>query len=64
MPGMTVLPFGQGGGEEPGAAGSSEAECLCRNCGTSLASLALRWDRKGDGLDGSGTTGAEETALA
>lgn len=61
MPGMTVLPFGQGGGEEPGAVGSSEAECLCRNCG---GSLGLCWDRKGDGLEGSGTTGAEETELA
>lgn len=61
MPGMTVLPFGQGGGEEPGAVGSSEAGCLCRNC---KGSLALHWDRKGDGLAGSGTAGAEETALA
>lgn len=45
MPGMTVLPFGQDGGEEPGTVGSSEDECLCRNCGVPLA---LRWDRKGD----------------
>ena len=37
MPGVTVLRFGQAGGEEPGAVGSSEAECLCRSCGGSLA---------------------------
>lgn len=36
MPGITVLWFGQAGGEEPGAVGSSEVECLCRSCGGSL----------------------------
>lgn len=39
MPGVTVLLFGQAGGEEPGAVGSSEAECRCRSCGGSLALL-------------------------
>lgn len=37
MPGGMVLRFGQAGEEEHGAVGSSEAECLCRSCGGSLA---------------------------
>lgn len=61
MPGVAVLRFGQAGGEEPGAVGSSEAECLCRSCGDSLA---LRRDLKEDWLASLGTAGAEETALA
>lgn len=61
MAGVMVLRFGQAGGEEPGAVSSSEAECLCRSCG---GSLALCGDPKEDWLVGSGTAGAEETALA